>query len=64
MNKCYSSIATKALLGVAIMTCRPVVLRHSEHEEDQEKGSMDGSKQSNSDTTEFASPPITLVLER
>ena len=25
---------------------------------------VDGSKQSNSDTTEFASPPITLVLER
>ena len=32
------SIATKALLGLAIMICRLVVLRHSEHEEDQEKG--------------------------
>ena len=31
------SIATKALLGMAIMICRLVVLRHSEHEEDQEK---------------------------
>ena len=32
------SIATKALLGLAIMICRLLVLRHSEHEEDQEKG--------------------------
>ena len=32
------SIATKALLGLAIMIGRLVVLRHSEHEEDQEKG--------------------------
>ena len=32
------SIAMKALLGLAIMICRLVVLRHSEHEEDQEKG--------------------------
>ncbi len=32
------SIATKALLGLAIMVGRLVVLRHSEHEEDQEKG--------------------------
>ena len=32
------SIATKALLGLAIMICRLVVLRYSEHEEDQEKG--------------------------
>ena len=32
------SIATKALLGLAIMICRLVVLRHSEHEEDPEKG--------------------------
>ena len=32
------SIATKALLGLAIMICRLVVLRHSQHEEDQEKG--------------------------
>ena len=32
------SIATKALLGLAIMICRLVVLRHSKHEEDQEKG--------------------------
>ena len=32
------SISTKALLGLAIMICRLVVLRHSEHEEDQEKG--------------------------
>ena len=31
------SIATKALLGLAIMICRLVVLRHSEHEEDQEQ---------------------------
>ena len=27
-----------ATLGVAIMICRLAVLRHSEHEEDQEKG--------------------------
>ena len=32
------SIATKSLLGLAIMICRLIVLRHSEHEEDQEKG--------------------------
>ena len=32
------SIATKTLLGLAIMICRLVVLRHSDHEEDQEKG--------------------------
>ena len=32
------SIATKALLGLAIMVCRLIVLRHSEHPEDQEKG--------------------------
>jgi len=32
------SIATKALLGLAIMVCRLVVLRHSEQPEDQEKG--------------------------
>ena len=32
------SIATKALLGLAIMLCRLLVLQHSEHEEDQEKG--------------------------
>ena len=32
------SIATKALLGLAIMICRLIVLRHSEHPEDQEKG--------------------------
>ncbi len=32
------SIATKALLGLAIMICRLVVLRHSEHEEDQHQG--------------------------
>ena len=32
------SIAAKALLGVAIMVCRLIVLRHSEHPEDQEKG--------------------------
>ena len=32
------SIATKALLGLAIMVCRLVVLRHSEEPEDQEKG--------------------------
>ena len=32
------SIATKALLGLAIMVCRLVVLRHSEEQEDQEKG--------------------------
>ena len=32
------SIATKALLGLAVVICRLVVLRHSEHEEDQEKG--------------------------
>ena len=31
------SIATKALLGLAIMVCRLVVLRHSEQPEDQEK---------------------------
>ena len=31
-------IATKALLGLAIMVCRLVVLRHSEEPEDQEKG--------------------------
>ena len=31
-------IATKALLGLAIMVCRLIVLRHSEHPEDQEKG--------------------------
>ena len=33
------SIATKALLGLAIMICRLVALRRSEHEEDQEKDS-------------------------
>ena len=32
------SIATKALLGSAIMVCRLKVLRHSEHPDDQEKG--------------------------
>ena len=32
------SIATKALLGLAIMVCRLIVLRHSEHPDDQEKG--------------------------
>ena len=32
------SIAMKSLLGLAIMVCRMVVLRYSEHEEDQEKG--------------------------
>ena len=32
------SIATQALLGLAVMVCRLVVLRYSEHEEDQEKG--------------------------
>ena len=32
------SIATKQLLGLAIMNCRIIVLRHSEHDDDQEKG--------------------------
>ena len=32
------SIATKMLLGLATVICRLVVLRYSEHEEDQEKG--------------------------
>jgi len=32
------SIAMQALLGLAIMVCRLIVLRYSEHEEDQEKG--------------------------
>ena len=32
------SIATQALLGLAIMVCRLVVLRHSEHPDEQEKG--------------------------
>ena len=32
------SIAKQALLGLAIMVCRLVVLRHSEHPDDQEKG--------------------------
>ena len=32
------SIATKALLGLVIMVCRLIVLRHSEHPDDQEKG--------------------------
>ena len=32
------SIAMKALLGLAIMVCRMVALRYSEHEEDQERG--------------------------
>ena len=32
------SIATKALLGSATMVCTLIVLRHSEHPEDQEKG--------------------------
>jgi len=32
------SIATKALLGLATIIYRLVVLRHSDHEEDQEKG--------------------------
>ena len=32
------SIATKALLGLAVTICSLVVLRHSEHPEDQEKG--------------------------
>ena len=32
------SIAMKALLGLAIMVCRMIALRYSEHEEDQEKG--------------------------
>ena len=32
------SIATKLLLGLALPICRLIVLRHSEHEEDQEKG--------------------------
>jgi hypothetical protein len=32
------SIATKDLLGLAIMISRLIVLRYSEHEEDQEKG--------------------------
>ena len=38
------SIAMKALLGLAIMICRLVVLRHSEHEEDQEKGARQGAE--------------------
>ena len=32
------SIAMKSLLGLAIMVCRMIALRYSEHEEDQEKG--------------------------
>ena len=32
------NIATKSLLGLATMICRLIVLQHSEHEEDQEKG--------------------------
>jgi hypothetical protein len=32
------SIVTKALLGLAIMVCRLVVLQHSAHPDDQEKG--------------------------
>ena len=35
---CNLSIAMKALLGLAVMVCRMVVLRHSEHPDDQEKG--------------------------
>ena len=32
------SIATKSLLGLAIMVCRLIVLRHNEQPDDQEKG--------------------------
>ena len=32
------SIATKMLRGLATVICRLIVLRYSEHEEDQEKG--------------------------
>ena len=32
------SIATKTLLGLATVICRLIVLRYSEHEEDQERG--------------------------
>ena len=32
------SIAMQALLGLAIMVCRLVVLRYSDHPDDQEKG--------------------------
>ena len=32
------NIATKSLLGLATMICRLIVLQHSEHPEDQEKG--------------------------
>ena len=35
---CNLSIAMEALLGLAVMVCRMVVLRHSEHPDDQEKG--------------------------
>ena len=35
---CDLSIAMKSLLGLAIMVCRMIALRYSEHEEDQEKG--------------------------
>ena len=32
------NVATKSLLGLATMICRMIVLQHSEHPEDQEKG--------------------------
>ena len=33
------NVTTKSLLGLATMICRLIVLQHSEHAEDQEKGS-------------------------
>ena len=51
------SIAMQALLGLAIMVCRLIVLRYSENMDDQEKGLV-------GNTILLAQPPSEEIIQK
>ena len=54
---CNLSIAMQALLGLAVMVCRLIVLRYSENSDDQEKGLV-------GNTILLAQPPSEEILQK